>query len=435
MKRFLAVIAVLFMAGGVLSGCGVTEQNKTSLAAAVFDKPQYNWGKISGQTIVIWGDALAIDRPFYKKAFAQYEKLTGNTLQIERLSRSEMERRTRAAFVEESEEKPDIVMSYGGTNLDRFRPDENFYDFKNAQWVDDLTGTSINQTVYNGRIVGLPYSEASISGTLYNKDLFKKYGLQLPRTQAEFMEVCEVFLQHGITPIYLPYAEVSMLLYQFPMDSIVKDPKVLAALNEGRLSYVDIPEMKKIVEWYKTMAERGYFGKDYEQNNWAGMAGALQSEKYAMMLCWDTWLYTDFADGDTTKFGLMPAFMGVPEEGCFEGPNMYMLLANRHSPRLEAVIDFMTCLADPYNYNVVFADMYTAPVFKNQVANITTPQYMQAERLINKHFFDSTAGIRVRGFSQMDAAYIQRYMKSDGTYSVEDCLRDMDDARRKRAGL
>lgn len=411
----------------LLPGCNEVAPKKV----VPFETPQYIWGKVSGQTLTMRGNRDNLFRSYMLKTVERYEKLTGNKVRLEGFTHQDFVKNIAASFLRGSEEKPDIIYTSGGVSFENMDGEKNFYDFTQALWVDDLTDTAINQSIYNGKVMGLPYGEASVSGILYNKELFKKYGLRVPRDQREFLALCATLLQKGITPVYLPYAERTMLLYQFPLGSVVEDNKTLETLNNGVLSYTQIPEMKKIVSWYKTMSDQGYFGQDYVHNDWAGMDSALKSGKYAMMICWDTWLYTHFT-GDPSAFGLMPAFMGVPDEGTFEGPNLMLLVVNKHSPRLEAVLDFITFVADPYNYTVNFSDMYTAPVFKNQVGSLSTPQYVQAQRLINRLFRDATASLRIRGFSQLDSVYIQKHMR-DKSYSVEDCLRDMDSARRQRA--
>lgn len=410
----------------MLNGC-----NDTQPQEAIFSSPQYKWGKITGRTVTIRGHKNDISRPYMTKAFARYEAITGNTVRIEALTHEELAVNLPAAFVEGRIEKPDLILSFGGSSIERLEPEKNFYDFTNAPWVSDLTDTAINHTIYNGKVIGLPYGEASVSGMLYNKKLFAELGIAVPKNQQEFLEACESLLRHGITPVYLPYMENTMMLYQFPLDSIVQRSQTLEQLNKGLLSYSQIPEMQKIVSWYKLMADRGYFGPNYTKNGWAGMDPAMRGGKYAMMICWDTWLYTNFT-GDPSHFGIMPAFMEVPENGVFEGPNLVLLIANKNSPQLDVALDLITFIADPYNYNLTLAGMYTAPAFKNQVGSISTPQYMAAERLIEKHFYDSTAMLRIRGFSQLDAGYIQKHMQ-DSNYTVQDCLRDMDAARLKRA--
>lgn len=425
--RFYLLVSAIF----VISGCGKNSQTVTEKAgAAVFDAPCYDWSDEKQDTITIWARDHELDRIYMQRAFSRYKELTGSEVEIVVFPQTEFDEAV-AEVLNEGGEGPDVLLTYGGTNIEPFHPDKNFYDFSQAPWVGDLTSTSINQTIYHGKVIGLPHWEASISGTLYNKALFKRLGIPVPQTQEEFLEVCQTLKEHGITPVYMPCKEISMMLYQFPMDSIMKDSGILSGLNEGRLSYSDIPQMRTIVEWYKTMADSGYLGDNYLEHDWSGINDALKSGRYGMMLCWDTWLYTDYT-GDASEFGLMPAFMGVPEQGTFEGPNLGLLVVNRNSAHLDAAINLITFMADPYNYNVAFEGIYTAPVFKNQATSISTPQYVESERLIEKNYRDSTAWLRVKGFSQMDAVCILTYMEAKPGYTIKDCLDEMDKLRTNR---
>lgn len=422
---------IIFLSLGILAfGCSSREEtHSTQSSSTSYTSPLYDWTSEGSETLTLWAQEPEMDRIYMKRAIKNYESSTGNKINVVQFPKEEFLSSVSDAFLNKTQ-APDLLLSYGGTNLDRFHPDENLYDFTDAVWVDDLTDTSITQTVYHGKIIGLPHWEASISGTLYNKDIFSKFGITLPANQSEFMDVCEKLLSHGITPLYMPFVDPSMMLYQFPLDTIVSDTDTLQGLNDNSLSYSTLPEMKHIVEWYKTMADRGYFGQNFEENAWDGMNDALKSGEYAMMLCWDTWLYTDF-DGDAGSFGLMPAFMGIPDSGTFEGPNLALVTVNKNSDKLDAAINFVTFLADPYNYNQAFDGIYTAPVFKRQTASISTPQYTEAERLIESNYNDSVAWLRVRGFSQTDASCIRDYITSSDM-SASDCLEKMDQMRNLR---
>lgn len=431
MRRVLRICGAAFLVMTLLLAGGCSKSsNSNNNDTPVFAEPQYEWGKIVGRTITVWGDRDDLARNYVVKAFSRYEEMTGNVIETVALTKQDIDQTVPFAFHTEGAERPDLLLSYGGANIMNLNPAENFYDFTNAQWIDDLTDVALTQSIVNGKVMGLPWGEASISGFLYQKEIFKKYKISMPKTQAEFMEVCQKLLAKGVTPVYLPYAEITMLLYQFPMDSLVQDTKVLEALNNGELTYAKMPEMHTIVQWYKDMADRGYFGENYQLNDWNGMDNAMKNGKYAMMPCWDTWLYTNFT-GDPSSIGLMPAFMGVPKNGCFEGPNVSLMLVNKKSENMDVALDLITFLADPYNYNVAYEGIYTAPVFNNQIGSVTTPQYVEAERLIDKYFYNSTAWLRIKGFSQIDASFIQKCMQNELTQ--KECLQAMDEARIKRA--
>lgn len=424
-----AALAVVLMC---VNGCG-RKPEETAAKTVTIESPMYDWGNVSGRTISVWGRESDLARSYIVRAFERYEDLTGNTVRTVPFTPEQIGQEVIGAL-EGGSPGMDLLLYFGGANLDSFDPDDNFYDFSDAAWVEDLTDMSINQSIYHGKVIGLPHWEASVSGTLYNKKIFNQYGITPPRTQEEFIQACKILLKNGVTPLYMPGGSPTMLLYQFPMDKIVKDEGTLNAVNSKSLNYQDIPEMYDIVEWYCMMADMGFLGEDYRENDWDGMGPALESGEYAMLLCWDTWLYTDFK-GDPADFGLMPAFMGIPDEGTFEGPNLSLLLVNRKGEQVDAALDLITFMADPYNYNDAFQGIYTAPVFRKQMASVSTPQYVESASWIEEIYSDSIAWLNIRGFSQSDASCILDCMSSEGGYTVEQCLKDMDDLRLERMSL
>lgn len=235
MKRIYFTLVCLLFASACLTGCTSGSSQKVSMApASPYKKPQYQWKKNSGQALVLWSQEPEMERVYMKRAVNNYEAATGGHIEIKSFPKDEFQKKIKNAFAGK-ESKPDLLLTYGGTNIDSIDPDKNLYDFTNAVWVDDLTDTSVNQAIYHGKIIGLPHWEASISGTIYNKTIFKKLHLRVPKTQKEFLEVCEVLKKNGITPLYMPFKESSMMLYQFPLDTIVGDSQTLENMNDQKM--------------------------------------------------------------------------------------------------------------------------------------------------------------------------------------------------------
>ncbi len=358
-----------------------------------------------------------VTKPYMKAAWANYEKVTGNHLDIQALPIDNWESimKTRAA----AGELPDIVMTFAGPALDAMKPAENFADLSNEPFVKDIKPFVMSQATYKGKVYGLPLWEGSISGTLYNKEIFKKLNIAVPKTQTEFWAACETLKKAGITPIYLAFKDIWPALPQFGLDQIaVKYPNFVDKLNSNQLKLATLPEFTKLVGFYKTLADKGYLGTDFASNSWDGQAQALGDGKYAMAMAWDTYLYSDLEPkypGKASSFGIMPFFMDINPEGSYEGPNACLTYANKKSKNAQAALEFIRFLAKPENLNIAYQDVPTVSYFKSVTTNKDSAQVLEAKASVDKLVLGSVqAGII--GFSQVESVKpIQLMMLGQGT--------------------
>ncbi|QJD86959.1 ABC transporter substrate-binding protein [Cohnella herbarum] len=400
-----------------LSACGGTNPSNPSRSG----KPQV--------TLTLMGNQEWVQKPIIVRAIELYEKQTGNRVEVQAFPIDTVDTliRKRVAMGEIS----DIVIHFGGAGLSDLQPENNFADMSGERWVADLKPAIVPRLTYKDKIYGLPLWESSIGGMLYNKEIFEKYDIPVPTNQAEFFDACERLKKVGIIPVYLASKDTWPLLPQYGIDFLVsKVPDLVESLNSNRIRFADIPEFRRMLEWYMRMKDGGYFGKNVLNNNWDSQPAALANGKYAMAMAWDVYLYTDLEKkfpGTADKFGIMPNFMGGPDAKQFEGPNAAMLMVNKNGQHLQDAKAFIDFVSQPEILNEIYRDLYTETYFASVTSNKLTKQYEEAKSLIDKYLYPSVTPFIV-GYSQNEMGKLVQQMMI-GSLSIDEAIAKMDDNR------
>ncbi|PWF26091.1 ABC transporter substrate-binding protein [Ancrocorticia populi] len=120
---------------------------------------------------------------------------------------------------------PDLMMANYNMEVSRFVERCTVSDLSGldaaSQYNPDLQPLLDQYGVCEGQTSAIPYSIMA-AGIIYNKDIFEEYGLEVPETWDELIEVCEALQAEGITPIYLTGASAdNWTIGQGPFDYAV----------------------------------------------------------------------------------------------------------------------------------------------------------------------------------------------------------------------
>ena len=205
-----------------------------------------------------------------------------------------------------SGECPDMYSSWSGG------PMYEYIDSGFAQPIDDLLDQSdvkdklldaaIEQGSYNGHVYAIPYLNVSLAGIFYNKDMFKQYGLEEPKTLADLENICATLKENGITPFALANASKwtgSMYFMSLAARYGGLEPFQNAVAGTGK--FTDdcfIKAGEKIQEW----VNNGYFPDGVNSlSEDDGQAKQLMYQETAGMLLCGSW-YTGTFQTDSEEF-------------------------------------------------------------------------------------------------------------------------------------
>lgn len=251
------------------------------------------------------------------------------------------------------------------------------FEFARAGWLADLTkepvlgkvvpGTRTSVT-YNGKLYALPMDVAGI-GIIYNKDIFKKYGLKPPTTFSELREVAATLKKNGVTPFASMFKAnwslghfISMVHTTLAGDRLMP---WLEKMNAGKGSFADPinkEDLFRIMNFYKA-----YSDENAAEMDWNEQQAEFATGKAAMMVQ-GLWSYgAAISTNPKLNCGFIPfpATENAKANKLFADVDSTFAIAATASPdRMKAAKLFLEWLATPDAIKIWVEKCKLVPTFK-----------------------------------------------------------------------
>ncbi|GGJ10725.1 sugar ABC transporter substrate-binding protein [Alicyclobacillus cellulosilyticus] len=135
---------------------------------------------------------------------------------------------------------PDIFMGWGGGILKSYIDAGDVYDLtsdinKDPQWKNRFLPSVMKPVTFNGHIYGVPYTGVQPVYFFYNKQLFQKYHVAIPKTWNQLLNAIKVFNKNGVIPITLGGKDLwPNLMYEEYLVDRIGGPEAFNAVLAGK---------------------------------------------------------------------------------------------------------------------------------------------------------------------------------------------------------
>lgn len=314
LKRMVSLVLVVLLVVMISSGCG-TKEVKTSTESGTQATTEKKADATEAQPvaddgnkeIIYWNIAVEDpDNSIMQYAVDNFNATTKSGYTVTSVPTQNDTYKEKLVIAMSSGKCPDMYTSWSGG------PMNEYIDAGFAQPIDDLLKGSvieekamdaaIAQAQYKGKTYAVPVTNLSISGVFYNKEIFAKYGIEVPKTVTELEVACDTLVKNGITPFAL--ANASKWTGSMYFMSLATRFAGIEAFNEaaaGTGSFeaeAFVYAGTKIQDWVK----KGYFPEGVNSlSEDDGQSRQLMYQETAAMLVCGSW-YTGIFQSDSAEF-------------------------------------------------------------------------------------------------------------------------------------
>jgi len=334
-------------------------------------------------------------------------------------------------------EGPDVFYVRSGVSMYAFAPGRRFLDLSGEPWVSDILDGVIPFVTYEGKIVGMCTWSRDVRALLYNSEQFAQYGLSVPKSWAEFENVCDTLLANGVTPIFCNLADewYAGMIFDAAINIEASQPGTYEKLNNGEIGFADLPEAEKFLNNFKACVDKGYFGPNYLSDTFGEQDAAVGSGDYAMWYGWAT-ASNDFAAnggpgaGPADKYFSFPAPWSETFTTFASTEAGLMRVINKDSANIDAAKQYLNFLAQKDNLQKFYDGR--PDLLESTFSSVTVPGPKSYEELL-KLCTGGSLPTTMAGVTYVEATGIGKYMQelAAGTKTAKEVLQAVDRDRQR----
>lgn len=223
-KKQLSVLLIAAMtASALLTGCG--DNGKTADGKTVIELVHYK------------PEAVAVFEQLEEEFNATHDDIQ---LKIESPNDAMTILKTRFT----REDYPDIIGIGGDINYSYFVDAEILMDISDYEGLSTIKSSYVDileglEFVPVEGTYGVPYV-ANAAGILYNRDMFKEHGWEIPETWDELIALCEEIQSEGILPFYFGLKDTWTCLAPWNALAVdLADADICKQVNRGEATFTD----------------------------------------------------------------------------------------------------------------------------------------------------------------------------------------------------
>jgi len=237
-----------------------------------------------------------------------------------------------------------------------FVPIENYVPADLKFQLDDYIKPVANYYRIGGKFNSIPWNSSNPI-LYYNKDIFKKAGLDPenpPKTFNEVAQACEKIIASKAAPKCITWPLHSWFVEQW----IAEQGALLANNENGRAAratdvYINSEAMKRIMKWWKGLYDKGYYTYTGKPEDWDGANQLFVSQQAAMEITSTsdvTFMQNaSFENGFELGTGFLPTADGVERNGTVVGGASLWLTKGHPQKEQEAALTFLLWFTNTEN--------------------------------------------------------------------------------------